>query len=144
MEIALGVLLLAAAALGVAWAISLYNGLERVRGELRKAWSALDVLLQQRHDELAPLEAKLRADYDLAPTSAAKTDVENRLNLALAGTELRIRKELETAIAERRTSFNHAVSVYNAYRRAFPFARPHPRLEAQRATEAQDAPPPKL
>ena len=157
MEIAAGVLLFASAALAVAFAIRLYNGLGRVRGELRRAWSRIDVLLQQRHDELAAVEevARLRADYDLAPTSGEKTEVENRLNRALAGLrpplELQARiAPLESAIAEQRTSFNGAVILYNAYLDTHPqrlFLKalgftPHAPLEAQRAIEAQLAPPP--
>lgn len=46
-------LLLAAAA--VAYAIALYNGLVGVRHQVDQAWSNIDVLLKQRHDELPKL-----------------------------------------------------------------------------------------
>jgi LemA protein len=170
-EIAVGTGLFAAAALAVIFAISLYNGLVRVRGELGKAWSNIDVLLQQRHDELRALVdvsraameqerraleevARLRGDYDLAPTSGEKTDVENRLNRALAGLweahprlktdaamlQLQARiTALENTIADRRTFFNDSVTIYNTYLDTFPqrlFARalgfaPHGLLEAR-------------
>jgi LemA protein len=41
--------------LSVGYVITLYNGLVRVRNEVRLAWSNIDVLLVQRHDELPKL-----------------------------------------------------------------------------------------
>ena len=38
-----------------AYAVSLYNGLVRLKHEVSKAWSNIDVLLKQRHDELPKL-----------------------------------------------------------------------------------------
>src|ERR1700684_1196715 len=46
-----GVLLLFAAG----YFIGIYNGLVRVRAEVKLAWSNIDVLLVQRHDELPKL-----------------------------------------------------------------------------------------
>jgi LemA protein len=97
-----GVAAVALLGLFAAFVVSLYNGLVRVRGEVRKAWGNIDVLLQRRHDELGALAelsrgamdeerraleavAKLRGDYDRASTSGEKTEVENALNRALAG-----------------------------------------------------------
>jgi len=37
------------------YVITLYNGLVRIRNEVRLAWSNIDVLLVQRHDELPKL-----------------------------------------------------------------------------------------
>lgn len=39
----------------VAWAVTLYNGLVRLKHGVSKAWSNIDVLLKQRHDELPKL-----------------------------------------------------------------------------------------
>jgi LemA protein len=36
----------------VAYAISIYNGLVGVKHQVDQAWSNIDVLLKQRHDEL--------------------------------------------------------------------------------------------
>jgi Uncharacterized conserved protein len=51
-----GIIILAAIAgigfLLVAYAISIYNTLVQVRNNVGKAWKNIDVLLQQRHDEL--------------------------------------------------------------------------------------------
>jgi len=38
-----------------AWAVVLYNGLVRLKHGVSKAWSNIDVLLKQRHDELPKL-----------------------------------------------------------------------------------------
>ncbi len=43
------------AALLIGYAITLYNGLVRVRNEVKLTWSNIDVLLAQRHDELPKL-----------------------------------------------------------------------------------------
>jgi len=40
---------------GAAWALTLYNGLVASRRECDRAWSNIDVLLKQRHDELPRL-----------------------------------------------------------------------------------------
>ena len=43
------------AVLLVAWLVSLYNALVRLKHGVTKAWSNIDVLLKQRHDELPKL-----------------------------------------------------------------------------------------
>lgn len=48
-------LLLAAIALVLAYGVVLYNGLVAVKHNVAKAWSNIDVLLKQRHDELPKL-----------------------------------------------------------------------------------------
>ncbi len=48
-------LLLVGVAVVAAWAVLLYNGLVAARQECRRAWSNIDVLLKQRHDELPRL-----------------------------------------------------------------------------------------
>ena len=49
------VLILAVLGVIAAWAVLLYNGLVAARQECRRAWSNIDVLLKQRHDELPRL-----------------------------------------------------------------------------------------
>src|SRR5487761_221033 len=39
----------------VGYTVTIYNGLVRVRNEVKLAWSNIDVLLVQRHDELPKL-----------------------------------------------------------------------------------------
>ena len=50
MMIVLAVLLVVAA-----WAVMLYNGLVQLKHNVARAWSNIDVLLKQRHDELPKL-----------------------------------------------------------------------------------------
>lgn len=40
---------------GAAWGIMLYNGLVQLKHNVARAWSNIDVLLKQRHDELPKL-----------------------------------------------------------------------------------------
>jgi LemA protein len=98
--IVLGVAVAIAGAILVGWAIGVYNSLVDVRAHVHKAWSNIDVLLQQRHDELPKLidtckghvtherevlerVTRLRAGYDGARTVDAKARAENELNRQL-------------------------------------------------------------
>ncbi len=82
------------------YVVSVYNSLVQVRNNVDKAWKNIDVLLQQRHDELTKLVdackgylkherevldsvTKLRAGYDQARTSDEKIHLENQLNKAI-------------------------------------------------------------
>jgi LemA protein len=81
----------------VAYGIALYNSLVEVRNNVDKAWKNIDVLLQQRHDELPKLVdatkgylqherallerlTHLRTGYDQAASTDEKTRVENEIN----------------------------------------------------------------
>ena len=98
------VVLLAVVGLAVAgvvgYGVSLYNSLIQVRNNIDKAWNNIDVLLQQRHDELVKLVdackgymthergvldevVKARVAYGAASSSDQKTQAENQLNLLL-------------------------------------------------------------
>jgi len=87
---------------------SIYNRLVQVRNNVGKAWRNIDVLLQQRHDELPKLVdacsaymkherevldqlTRLRVRYGQSPATEEKTEVENQLNQQLA----RLRLDLE-------------------------------------------------
>src|SRR5687768_1924258 len=78
----------------VAFLIGLYNSLVQVRNNVQKAWSNIDILLQQRHDELPNLVevckgymtheretlekvTQLRSKFDAATTVEEKTALEN-------------------------------------------------------------------
>jgi LemA protein len=50
-----GVVLLAAIAVVVVYAVMLYNDLVQIKHNVGKAWANIDVLLKQRHDELPKL-----------------------------------------------------------------------------------------
>ncbi|HOP08341.1 MAG TPA: LemA family protein [candidate division Zixibacteria bacterium] len=47
--------LIAVAAIFIGWFIGIYNSLVRLKNNIKKAWSNIDVLLKQRHDELSKL-----------------------------------------------------------------------------------------
>jgi LemA protein len=49
------IILLLLVVLLIGYTISIYNGLVRTRNEVKLAWSNIDVLLAQRHDELPKL-----------------------------------------------------------------------------------------
>ena len=49
------IVILAVIAIGVVWAIMIYNNLVNLKHGVAKAWSNIDVLLKQRHDELPKL-----------------------------------------------------------------------------------------
>jgi LemA protein len=51
----------AAAAALLVWAILIYNGLVGIKNGVAKAWSNIDVLLKQRHDEIPKLVEVCRA-----------------------------------------------------------------------------------
>jgi LemA protein len=57
-----GLFFLALIVILVAWAIGLYNGLVRIRNQVRNAWSQIDVQLKRRHD-LIPNLVEVVKDY---------------------------------------------------------------------------------
>ena len=50
-----GAVILIVAIIVIGYVISVYNGLVRLKNNIEKAWSNIDVLLKQRHDELSKL-----------------------------------------------------------------------------------------
>jgi LemA protein len=54
-ELAMGIMFWIVVAVAVFYLISVYNGLVEVKNAVSKAWSNIDVLLKQRHDELPKL-----------------------------------------------------------------------------------------
>jgi LemA protein len=54
-EQAMGIMFWIVVAVAVFYLISVYNGLVEVKNAVSKAWSNIDVLLKQRHDELPKL-----------------------------------------------------------------------------------------
>lgn len=100
------IVVLALVGVGLAvWLVGVYNGLIHLRNNNEKAWSNIDVLLQQRHDELSELVdvvggymkhekgvletvTKLRSGYDAAKDSEEKVRIENELNQHFAGLQV--------------------------------------------------------
>jgi LemA protein len=126
--------------------VGVYNGLVRVRAAVKLAWSNIDVLLVQRHDELPKLvevckqymqyEAgtlervmRARAGVDAARSSGnmsslgtAERDLRSGLTGLYAVAEnLQERiSGLETAIADRREVYNEAANINNVRIVTFP------------------------
>jgi len=84
----------------VLYAVGIYNALVQVKHNVAKAWKNIDVLLQQRHDEIPKLVevckgfmtherglltdlTRLRSEYGAAKSVAAKTRVANQINRSL-------------------------------------------------------------
>ena len=82
---------------GIGYIISIYNSLVQVKNNVEKAWKNIDVLLQQRHDELPKLIdsckaymkhekgtfkslVKLRVGYNEAFNIDDKINIENQIN----------------------------------------------------------------
>ncbi|MBI4393569.1 MAG: LemA family protein [Euryarchaeota archaeon] len=86
LELVIGLVLLLMVVLFVGLFFSIYNSLVRLRNNIDKAWSNIDVLLKQRHDELTKLLATVKGyrDYE---------------------------KEVLVKVTEARTAFMNAKSV---------------------------------
>lgn len=80
--------------------VSIYNSLVQVRNNVDKSWKNIDVLLEQRHDELPKLVdscsaymsheretlqelVRLRSSYKTAPNQEGKIAAENMINRQL-------------------------------------------------------------
>jgi LemA protein len=66
----------------IGWAIGVYNALVRLKNDIKKAWSNIDVLLKQRADELPKLIASVKGymkheKETLAALTKARTDFMN-------------------------------------------------------------------
>jgi LemA protein len=94
------------------YAIIIYNALVRVRNEVKLAWSNIDVLLVQRHEELPKLievcKGYMRHEREtLESVARARTDVEgarsigNVLSVSIAEGALRSGLSSLYAVAER-------------------------------------------
>lgn len=59
--IIIGVLIALVIIIILSYLISIYNSFVRLKNNIEKAWSNIDVLLKQRHDELTKLMASVKA-----------------------------------------------------------------------------------
>ena len=95
--IIIGVLVLIVGGGSIGYLISIYNSLVQVKNNVEKTWKNIDILLQQRHDELPKLidtckayiqheretlesVVKLRAGYKKASKIDDKINIENQIN----------------------------------------------------------------
>lgn len=102
----------------VGWFVGVYNSLVRLKNNIRKAWSNIDVLLKQRHDELTKLLETVKG-------------------------YMQYEKEVLTKVTEARTAFMKAQSVgekaladnmmAGALKSLFAVAENYPELKADRS-----------
>ena len=138
--------LLIAAILVLAWGVSLYNALVRLKHSVTKAWSNIDVLLKQRQymqHERNTLEAVIsarnavssaREQQDMGALGTAETGLRLGLGKLFALAEnypdLKANESfqflqqrisgLESGIADRRELYNEAVNLNNVRIEQFP------------------------
>lgn len=79
-------LLLFALVVLVGWAVGIYNGLVQVRTAVDQAWSNIDVLLKQRHDELTKLIEVVKGAKEFEQQTLEKV-VSARNRYAQAGSQ---------------------------------------------------------
>ena len=80
--IALGIVVVLAAVIVIGYFVSIYNSLIRLKHNIEKAWSNINVLLKQRHDELTKLLETVKGymNYEkdvLTQVTKARTDFLN-------------------------------------------------------------------
>lgn len=102
----------------IGWFIGIYNSLVRLKNNIQKAWSNIDVLLKQRHDELSKLLDTVKG-------------------------YMKHEREVLTKITEARTAFMNAQSVADKARAdnmmtstlksLFAVAENYPELKADRS-----------
>jgi len=115
LEIIIGIVIVLLVLIFIGYFISIYNSLVRLKNNIEKAWSNIDILLKQRHDELTKLlnTVKDYKDYE---------------------------KEVLIKVTEARTSFLKAQSVQekaqadnamtSALKSLFAVAENYPQLKA--------------
>jgi LemA protein len=98
--IIIGVAIILFASIIIGWLVGMYNGLVRLKNDIEKAWSNINVLLKQRTDELPKLIAsvkgymkhekgvlegvtKARTAFMSAKTMSEKAGADNMLSGAL-------------------------------------------------------------
>ena len=102
----------------IGWFVGIYNSLVRLKNNIQKAWSNIDVLLKQRHDELSKLLDTVKG-------------------------YMKHEREVLTKITEARTAFMNAQSVSDKARAdnmmtstlksLFAVAENYPELKADRS-----------
>lgn len=81
-----GIIVGGVALVAALWFVSVYNSFVRLKNNIKKSWSNIDVLLKQRHDELTKLLDTVKG-------------------------AMKFEKSLLTELTEARTAFAKAVSV---------------------------------
>ena len=92
-------LLLAVAAGAILWLIGAYNGLVRLRNQVRNAWSQIDVQLKRRH-ELIPNLVETVKGYMRHERETLEAVVEARQQAVQVGDDIADRAEVENALTQ--------------------------------------------
>lgn len=108
-----GIILLAVLAVAVVYAIMIYNQLVQVKHNVSKAWSNIDVLLKQRHDELPKLVETCRQYMTYEQETLVKI-MDARSQVATAREQQNIRA-LGEAEGELRGALGRLFALAEAY-----------------------------
>ncbi|KPC49112.1 LemA family protein [Amantichitinum ursilacus] len=107
------IIFLALIALAVIWFVMMYNGLVQLKHNVARAWSNIDVLLKQRHDELPKLVDTCKQHMQF------ESDTLERVMLARSGVaqarEARNLPALGRAEQELRKQMAHLYATVEAY-----------------------------
>jgi LemA protein len=131
-----GFIVLGLLVIAIGYLILIYNRLVNLKHDMAKAWSNIDVLLKQRHDELPKLvetcKQYMRHEREtLEAVMRARSNVSSareqhnlpypdlKANTAFRTLEARI-TGLENAIADRREFYNDCVNTNNIRLEEFP------------------------
>jgi len=107
-----------AAVAGIGLIVGIYNGLITVRNNMEKSWKTIDVVLQQRHDELPKLIDTCKA-YMLHEKDMFTKITELKASNNFMQIQDRV-SGLESKIADYREAFNDAVNIFNIQIERFP------------------------
>jgi len=126
--IGIAVLLLVGIIGFLGFVVSLYNSLIQVKNNIAKAWSNIEVLLLQRHDELPKLIevvkgyltherevlvaiTKMRLGYGQAQTIDEKSKIENKLNREMARLQVTVEQYPELKADKSFRQLQHRISA---------------------------------
>jgi LemA protein len=108
-----GIITLAVIAVAVVWAIMIYNSLVNVKHAVSKAWSNIDVLLKQRHDELPKLVETCRQYKQFEQDTLQRvTEARSRVQDARLKQDIPALGQAETAL---RAGLGGIFATFEAY-----------------------------
>ena len=104
---------LAVIAVVVVWAIMIYNNLVNLKHNVTKAWSNIDVLLKQRHDELPKLVETCKQYKEFEQDTLQRiTDARGRVQDARVKQDIPALGQAESAL---RMGLGNLFAVFEAY-----------------------------
>jgi LemA protein len=107
------IIVLAILAVAVVWAIMAYNSLVNLKHAVSKAWSNIDVLLKQRHDELPKLVETCRQYKEFEQATLQRvTEARSRVQDARVKQDIPALGQAETAL---RAGLGGIFATFEAY-----------------------------